>query len=94
MYDLLLPSGRKGVKGVLEIFKEQSQNQIFSIFASLQVGKYGEYHISFNKPLASKKRCPLISAAPLCIYIKISTSHLISATLINVVLIKIVTICY
>ena len=38
---------------------------IFSIFASLQVGKYAKYRISPNKRRASNKRLPLKNAASL-----------------------------
>ena len=50
------------------------------------------YRISSNKHLTSNKRRPLINASPLGIHIEISTSPLISATPLNVVLIRIVTI--
>ena len=52
------------------------------------------YHISSNKHLTSNKRRSLISASPLGIHIEISTSALISATPLNVALIRKVTIYY
>ena len=52
------------------------------------------YHISSNEHLTSNKRRPLISASPLGMPIEISTSPLISATPLNVVLIRIVAIFY
>ena len=83
MYDVLLPSGIKGLKGVLEIFshnqikseayrlscslkktsesfqkiprKKSVTELIFSIFASLQVGKYAKYCDSPNKLRTSDK---------------------------------------
>ena len=47
---------------------------MFSIFASLQVGKYAEYCISSNKHWALNKCCPVISVAPSGIHIEISAS--------------------
>ena len=52
------------------------------------------YRIASNKHLTSNKRHPLISASHLGIQIEISTSPLISATPLNVALIRIVTIYY
>ena len=52
------------------------------------------YRISSNKRLASNKRYPLISAAPLGIVIEISASPLISAPPLNAALIRIVAIFY
>ena len=52
------------------------------------------YRISSNKRLTSNKRRPLISPPHLGIHIEISTSPLISATPLNVALIRIVTIYY
>ena len=64
MYDLLIPTDVKGLKGVLEknIPRKISRKTfvielIFSIFANLQVDKYAENCISSNKHQASKKSC-------------------------------------
>ena len=50
MYDLLLPLGIKGLKGVLKRFLEKFVTElIFSIFPNLQVDKFAEYCIFSNK---------------------------------------------
>ena len=51
-------------------------------------------HVSSNNHLTSNKRCPLVSALPLGMHIEISTYPLISATPLNVALIRIVTVFY
>ena len=53
-----------------------------------------EYRISSNKPRVSNKDCPQTNAAPLDIYIEISASPLISATPLNVALIRLVATFY
>ena len=86
-------------KTVLKMFKKTPRTTsvtkpILSIFASLEIGKYIEYHISSNKRRASNQHRPLISAAPLGIHIEISASPLISAATLNAALIRIVAIFY